>query len=366
MLERSQLVDLYRSNRDKPVLSVYLDADQHDFAERSRWKVALKNGISDQRQRASDPEELDEALAHLQAILEESGGRGFLSGRGWVGFATSDERLYAASIPVPMPDLVRWEKGIRVAPYARALKQSRPVVAALVDSRHARVLRYRLGALKERATLEADTYLGDLTDINVQKRAHAHTGVRGKTGHDAAQNFLDVERDRLVSRVADEVKREVDRHGLLVLGGAPRAVDALRHAIDVPEERTSRVSSLSFDLSDAEILHAVEVASSELSAADHRRLLDRLFDQAGANGSACLGEEDTERALLERRVQTLVVSDGMRERQPDRVDHLHGAAFEQDAEIVEVAHASGSELEQRGGGVGALLRYRIDGRSNNA
>ena len=364
MLERSQLVDLYRSNREKPVLSVYLDADQHDFAERSRWRVALKNGVSEQRQRASDPEQLERALSHLREALDGSGGRGFLSGRGWVGFATPDERLYAASLPVPMPDLVRWEKGLRVAPYARALKQSRPVVAALVDSRHARVLRYRMGALKERASLEADTYLGDLTDINIQKRAHAHTGVRGKTGHDAAENFLEVERDRLIARVAEQVKKEVDREGLLVLGGAPRAVDALRRALEVPEERTSRVSSLSFDLSDAEILHVVEVASSELSTADHQRLLERLFEHAGPNGTACLGQEDTERALAERRVQTLVVSDRMRERQPDRVDHFHGAAFEQDAEVVEVAHGPGSELERRGGGVGAILRYRIDGPSD--
>ena len=366
MLERSQLVDLYRANRDKPVLSVYLDSDQHDFAERSRWKVALKNGVSQQRQRASDPEQLDRALSHLEEVLEDSGGRGFLSGRGWVGFATPDERLYAAGLPVPMPDLVRWEKGLRVAPYARALKQSRPVVAALIDSRHARVLRYRMGALKERASLEADTFLGDLTDINVQKRAHAHTGVRGKTGHDAAQNFLDVERDRLISRVAEQVRREVDHQGLLVLGGTPRAVGALRKALDLAEERMSSVSSLSFDLSDAEILHAVEVASSELSAADHERLIERLFEQAGANGSACLGEADTERALQERRVKTLVVSDGMRQRQPDRVDHFHGAAFEQDAEVVEVAHGPATELEQRGGGVGAILRYRIDGPAEAA
>jgi hypothetical protein len=366
MLERSQLVDLYRTNRDKPVLSVYLDAEQHDFAERRRWRVALKNGVSDQRQRTSDPEQLDRALAHLRDALEDPSGLGFLSGRGWVGFATPDELLYASSLPVPMPDLVRWEKGLRVAPYARALKQARPVVAVLVDSRHARVVRYRLGALKERASLEADTYLGDLSDVSVQKRAHAHTGVRGKTGRDAAQNFLDVERDRLMSRVAEEVEKEVAREGLLVLGGAPRAVDALRNALAVPEERTSRVSSLSFDLSDAEILHAVEVASSELSAAGNERLLERLFEQAESNGAACLGEKDTERALLERRVQTLVFSDQMRARQPDRVDHFHGAALEQDADVVEVALGAASELENRGEGVGALLRYRIDGPSNAA
>jgi hypothetical protein len=361
MLDRSQLVDLYRSHRDEMVLSVYLDADQHDFAERARWKVALKNGVSGERRRASDPDELDRALSQLSEVLDNSDGRGFLPGRGWVGFATAEERLYAGSVPVPMPDLVRWERGLRVAPYARALKQSRPVVAALVDSRHARVLRYRMGTMRERATLEADTYLGDLTDMNVAKRASTHSGVRGKTGHDAAQNFLEVERDRLLAQVADFVTREVGRDGLLVLGGAPRAVDALRKELTLGDERIAKVSSLSFDLLDAQILQAVESASSELSLGDHQRLLDRLFEQAGAGGTACLGEEETVRALAERRVDTLVVSDGLREREPDRVDHFHGAAFEQDAAVVEVAHGPGEALEERGGGMGALLRYRIDG-----
>lgn len=363
MLERSELVDLYRAHRDHTVLSVYLDADQHDFAERARWKVALKNGLSAQRKHAADPEELEQALSHLREVLDDSGGRGFLSGRGWVGFATAEGRLYAASLPVPMPDLVRWEKGLRVAPYARALKQSRPVVAALVDSRHARVLRYRMGALRERATLEADMFLGDLSDVNVSKRSHAHSGVRGETGHDAAQNFLEVERDRLLAQVAERVTKEIGRDGLLVVGGAPRAVDALRKELDLSDERTTKISSLSFDLSDAEILHAVELASSELSSGLHQRLLDGLFEQAG-NGRACLGDEDTERALVERRVETLVVSDALRRREPDRIDHFHGAAFEQDADVVEVAHGPGAALEERGGGVGALLRYRIDGPSN--
>jgi hypothetical protein len=362
MLTPDELVELYRAYQDRQVLSVYLDADQHDFAERGKWRVALKTEISAQRRDAPLPEGFDRAFAHLEEILEPRG-TGFLEGRGWAGFATSDELLYAEGLPVPMPNLVRWERGLRVAPYARALKQTRPVIAVLIDSRRARLIRYRTGRLTDRAQLEADTYLGDLTDINVAKRASDHSGIRGQTGRDAAHKFLQVERDRLIGRVAVEVASEAGDEGLIVVGGAERAVDALAKELsDRAADRLLTNTALSFDLSDSELRIAIEEAASELTARGQQRLLERVIDRARANGHACLGEEETERALADKRVDTLLVSDGLRRRDPDRVDHFEGAAFEQGAAVVELSRDAGGELDRAGGGVGALLRYRIGKR----
>lgn len=359
MLAPNQLVDLYRSHRSDNVLSVYLDTDQHDFAERGKWRIALKNRLSEERAKASDPTAFDEAYAQLAEWLEPDG-NGFLTGRGWVGFATPERCIYAEALPVPMPDLVRWEPGLRVAPYARALKQARPVVSVLIDSRHAAVRRYEMGALSDGEKLHADTYIGDLTDVNISKRAHGHSGVRGKTGTDAAQRLLEVERDRLVARVAEEVTAEAGLHGIVVVGGAERAADALRKELDGLGENRLRVeSSLNFDMSDAELRDAVERIASEMSARDQQRILERAIDDARSEGDACLGEEETERALIEKRVGTLLVSDRMRQERPDRTDHLEGAAFEQGASVVEMSREAGALLDREAEGVGALLRYRI-------
>jgi hypothetical protein len=358
MLDATELAELYRSYRNEPVLSIYLDTDQHDFAERGKWRLELKNQLAEQRGEAGDENAFDRALAHLEEMLTPDG-NGFLPGRGWVGFATADERIYAEAVPVPMPNLVRWETGMRVAPYARALKQSRPVVAVLIDSRHARLLRYKEGALTQRDELEAETYLGDITDVNVAKRASDFSGVRGQTGTDAAQRFLEVERDRLVARVAEEVRTEAGREGVVVLGGSTRTVDSLHKELsDIEERRVLRVPSLSFDLTDAELRGKVETAASQISAGDERRILDRLLERAQPDGDACLGDELTERALLEMRVETLVVSETLRKEKPDRADHLEGAAWEQGAEVIELSRDAATELD-RAGGVGALLRYRI-------
>ncbi len=359
MLAPEQLADLYKRHRKEPVLSIYLDADQHDFAERGKWRIALKTAVSEQRDKASDAGRFDQALAHLSEPLEESNGS-FLSGRGWVGFATPEGVLHSESLPVPMPNLVRWEDGLRVAPYARALKQARHVVAVVIDSRKARILRYRMGLLSQRDFLEADTFLGDLTDVHVAKVPSNHSGIRGMTGSDAAQNFLDVERERLVGRVVEDVREEVGNEGLLVLGGAERTVDALARELgDFASNRRRVLHSLNFDMSDVQLTEAVEAAASEISAEINRQLLEHLVGEARSGGDGCLGDAETERALVEGRVDTLLIADSFRRNDPDRADHFEGAAFEHGAKVVEVSRDVADHLEAEGGGVGALLRYRV-------
>lgn len=359
MLAPEQLADLYKRHRKDAVLSIYLDADQHDFAERGKWRIALKTAVSEQREKAPDAARFDRALEHLNQPLEESEGS-FLSGRGWVGFATPDGVLHSESLPVPMPNLVRWEDGLRVAPYARALKQARHVVAVVIDSRKARILRYRMGLLSQRDFLEADTFLGDLSDIHVAKVPSNHSGIRGKTGTDAAQDFLDVERERLVGRVEEELRREVGNDGLLIVGGAERTVDALAKELgDFAAARRRIVPALNFDMSDAELTEVVEEAASEISSAISREILERLIGDARSGGDACLGDADTERALVEARVGTLVIADSFRRNDPDRADHFEGAAFEHGAKVIEVSRDVAEKLQEEGGGVGALLRYRV-------
>ena len=359
MLDHGQLADLYRTHRNEKILSVYLDTNQQDFAERDRWKLELKNLVAEQRNGAEGSEDFERALAHLVEAMDP-GAQRFISGRGWAGFATPERAIYAGGLPTPMPNLVRWEDGLRVAPYVRALKQTRPVVAVIVDSRKARVLRYEEGEIRSDSPLHADTYIGDLTDVNVSKRASGHSGVRGKTGTDAAQKFLEIERDRMIAKTADEVREQLGSDGFLVIGGVERAAATLEKEFSqLPDSRILRRDTLNFDMSDAEIRGVVEEAASELSDREARDTVAELIDRAGAGDRACLGDEDTERALREQRVDTLVVTDRVRQERPDRIDHFEGAAFEQSATVVEVRSDSAAELERQGGGIGALLRYAI-------
>ena len=103
----------------------------------------------------------------------------FLPHRGWVAFATADRLWYAQGLPAAMPDLVRWEPGIRVAPYVRALKQERPVMVALVDSRKARLFEHVDGEMRELDGLRADTFVGTSPTWGCARARRAASGQRG-------------------------------------------------------------------------------------------------------------------------------------------------------------------------------------------
>ncbi len=362
MLSYEKLVDLYRELRDQDVLSVYLDADQHDPADRKVWRKRLTRKVSAAREALdgdadADLEGFERALARLEEELDAHDA--FLPGAGWVGFATPDRVWYAESIPVPVPDVVRWERGIRVAPYVRGLKQERPVILVLLDSRRARVFRYRNGEVEEVRDLRADTFLGDLSDVGTQKRPTHRSGIRGKTSTDAAQTFLGVGSERMLKELMETVvPEEAGDHGLVVVGGTPEMVSAA--AQKAPKAVAGRLverPSLHVEMQKTEIKEAAEEAASQATRDRQWEILDEVVNQAKAEGRACLGIEETERALLEQRVGELLLSRDFVRQNPDYADHCVGAAFEQGADALELSGPAAERLDEEGG-IAARLRYR--------
>lgn len=371
MLSRERLVELYRELRDEPVLSVYLDGDQHDPAERDVWRRHLDQQLADVRTRIEeDPEasagDLDRLAEATTRIREKLNGfDAFLPGKGWVGFATPDQLWYSESMQVPMPDLVRWEKGIRVAPYVRALKQQRSVILVLVDSRRARVFRYLDGEVTEPADLRADTFMGDLSDIGQPKRATNRSGVRGKTSTDAAQTFLAVGEERMLKELMDVVAEKVGDHGFLVLGGTSAAVSAaMRKLPNGIRDRTLERPSLHVEMKEDEVRGAAEEAASELTQQLQHAHLDDLLDRARSGGLGCLGMEETIRALVERRVGLLLLSRNLIRDAPDVADRAVGTAFEQNAEVEELSALAAEKLDAEAEGIGAVLRFRVRERED--
>lgn len=360
MLTRAELVELYRELQDETVLSVYLDADQHDPAQRTMWRRRLEGLLSECKRQIGDDGRgtFEEAWARLDEKLRDHDA--FLPGKGWVGFATADRLWYAEEVPVPMPDLVRWEPGIRVAPYVRGLKQERSVVVVLADSQRARVFEYRDGAVDEFSDLRADTFLGDLSDVGQRKRSAHRTGLRGETATDQAQRILEVSTERMIKELLQLLAERVGDEGFLVLGGTPETVKRMAEA--VPRSLVSRTverPSLHVEMSPPQVREAVEAAASELTERRQTELLEEVVDQARAGGRACLGREETEKALQEMRVDTLLLSRRFIADQPDLADRCVGTAFAQGAEVEELGEAVGAHLDEEGEGIAARLRFTV-------
>jgi hypothetical protein len=361
MLTHDELVALYRSSRSTPVLSVYLDGGAKDFAERKIWHKRLERALDEVRPGLGDGNGTDpKAFAAAEGILrrELEAYPNFLPGRGWVGFAAESGLIHAGALRVPMPDLVRWEPGLRVAPYVRALKQERLVLGVLVDSRRARIFTYQDGALAEPENLHADSLMGDLSDTSQSRRATVHSGMRGETATDAAQKLLEREEQRMLKDLVISLQERVGTRGHLVLGGTPEVV---RHLLDfLPEpvrHRTIQASSLRVEMKDSEVQREVEGAASLLTQRLQEEALEVVIDEARGGGRAALGAEAVTKALRESRVDTLFLSRGFIRENPEYADHMVGSAFEQHAEVEELSTDGGYRLDSEGEGVAARLRY---------
>jgi hypothetical protein len=361
MLTHEELVRLYRDNQSTQVLSVYLDAQATDPAQRSVWRKRLDQELSEaERGLEQLPPEDREGFGGAVGLLrgELKGFDAFLPGKGWVGFATPDRVLYAETVAVPMPDLVRWERGLRVAPYVRGLKQARTVVVVLIDRRRARLFEYRDGVVSELPGVVADTDVGDLTDVGVGKRGATHSGVRGQTGSDAAQRFLDAGSERMIKGLMETLETRLAGDGFLVLGGTPETISAMtQHASSYRTGRLLEQPSLHLDMSAAQVRDAAEAAASTLTRRLQGELVEDVVDQAHARGRGCLGREASEKALLEGRVDTLLLTRRFILGQPDFADHCVGAALDQQADVQELSGEPADTLDREGGGIGARLRF---------
>jgi len=362
MLDRAHLVQLYRELRDLPVLSVYLDVDQHDPAQRRAWKVRLDREASLEGKRIAeaggDPSAFQAALSHIEETLRD---QGFVQGRGWVGFATAEGVRYHESLAAPMPDLVRWEDGIRVAPYVRGLKRLRKISVAIADRRRVRLFGLEGSQLVETKTLAADQEVGDLSDVGISKAGSRRSGVRGETATDQAQRVLDQGSERLWKEAVERVVEASGSDGFIVLGGTPSAVGRLEALLpDRVRDRTETAPAMHLDQSLSEVQELVESAASVLNKRLQGELVAGVIDQARAGGKGVLGPEETVTALRQMRVDTLLLSRNFLRDDPELADRAVGTALAQDAEVEEVSGPGAEVLDHEAGGMGAKLRYRVE------
>ncbi|MCI0433081.1 MAG: hypothetical protein L0271_05445 [Gemmatimonadetes bacterium] len=357
MLTRNALVELYRTHRTTPILSVYLNAEEHDPAKRRAWRRSFDHVIEDARRSVDNGrhDAFDRALTHIRKELRQYDA--FLPERGWAGFSSESTLLYAETMAVPMPDAATWEEGPHVAPYVRALKQARPVVAAIVDSQHARMFRYQDGQLTELPELRVDTLFGDLSDANTSKRATTHTGTRGETATDVAQRLYGVRSEQLARSVSDAIVAAAG-DGFIVLGGSTGMIHMTASALPrAVSGRTHQDVSIHLDMSPAAVRRVIEEAASSMSARHQDALVAEIVDLARSGGRGCLGRQATDRALADRRVELLVISRDLALREPDYADECVGLAFEQSADVEEIGADAALRLRAEGEGIGAKLRF---------
>ncbi len=362
MLTRERLLELFQDLRDRDVLSVYVDADQRDPAQRDTWRVHLEGEIS--RLRRSLEHARDADLASFDAAWDlvshelKTGEHASMSKRGWVAFATPDRVWHAGGVPAHMPSVVAWQRGIRAAPYVRALKQERPVLVVLVDGRRARLFEHVEGSITEVEGLFADTDVGDLSDVGVRQGSGRASGARGASSTDQGQRLREVAAERLRKELADFIDQRSREDGIVVLGGTGDAVKRLMTLLPRSlEGRVAQRASLHLEMSPAEVREEIRSAAGDLSEQGHLSLVAGVADAARAGGKGALGPDETLKALEGRQVDTLLLSRGFIQEHPVAADQAVGLAFSQGADVEELSGEAGGRLDQEGLGIAARLRF---------
>jgi hypothetical protein len=224
MLTSAELVRLERQTRDRTILSVYLNGEGSDSVSRARWQADLRHSLDDIASWFRDASHQErEDFAARRRLLEErvEQFRGEIGAPGWVAFLDEEGIQHQSEVFAPVPTMAVWSTGASVAPYIRALKESHPVIVAVVDSRHARLYRYVENGLEQLERIEADTDFEVVGNMSKRAAQGAHTGRRGKTGTDAGQVALQQATERMLSDAVSRIETLAHDAAWIAIGGIP-------------------------------------------------------------------------------------------------------------------------------------------------
>jgi hypothetical protein len=360
MLSYPELTTMARSLRGERALSVYVDSEARDPAERRAWKLQLDHALRQLRSRLANSTDEE------REMFERSGGRlverlgepdGPDGATGWVAFVTPEGVRHAERLTVPTPTIVAWEDGVRVAPYIRSLRDARPVVVFLGDARKVSIYRYADGQLQRLETLRARTNAEPPTHMGDTPRVGFHPGVRGSTGREDAQRARTHGTDAMLDEATDRVARAAGRDAWIVVGGIPRVVQSAAERITRSAPgRVLELEALDVHSSESQLEEAAREGAATLRDALELRRIEEAIEQGTPEGAAAIGLTAARSALEERRVRELYFTLRWLEDHPEDAERVVSAALEQRAAVAEVSGEAARILDEHGG-VAALLRF---------
>ena len=294
------------------------------------------------------------------------------SGRGLVIFSCRPEALWEVlSLEILVPNLVDVDTTTKTGILAGTLEEFPRFVVAVLQRDQARIYIAEQGTSEEQVAFTSDVpgqhKQGGRSQMRFQRHIDFHVAEHRK-------------------KVADEIAKLAETGSLtLALGGTDEIVDEMVKTLPEPIARTV-IGRFPVDYkhdTEQQILERAELAWKNRQQFEEIKLVDQVFDAAKSGMRGVLGIESTLSALVEEKVRTLLIPDGLGIEGSvcTRCDYFSAQDFKGcplcggDAEhrdvtdrAVEKAILTGAEVEVVSasdardrllgeGGLGALLRY---------
>jgi len=357
-LTRKQLIDLASSLHDRWTLSVYIDASATDPAARAAWKTTLRHAI-DATRAETTPEvrkQHERAVQHVDAWLETASvGAGQAD---WYVFATEDGVVRAGELTPGTGTLVHWQEGAWILPFVSALAQLKPGLVVLIDSRTAALHAYANGKLESRGTFRATPHGGDAPHMGDAPVQGFHGGTRGETKHDAAQRARLSASRRLLAETTRAVVEAANGDAYVVVGGTRDLPAKLReHLPPRMQERTIVLPELRRRVSRAAIVDAAERGIALLRWERDRALLEELLEHSGAHTNAVVGPVATLDAVQRGNAASVLLTPLFLTTRADDAERVLEGTLAEGGEVHLLDGAPADDLDARGGGIGAMLRF---------
>jgi len=285
-----------------PVVSCYLDVDGRRQVRPQDYEHRLDSLLRDAAER--DPRassaDLEVISTYVRNGFDRSGVRGLAM------FSCAESEFWQViPLPVPVSNSLMVNHSPAVEPLEHLVHELEPLGVLLVDRQRARMFVFQFGQLIERAELFEEL------PRDYDSRDEASRGSREREQHHT--DALVAQHLRHGAEVAFRLLQERgfahlsvggtdDIHAAMVATLHPYLRERLTHRIHLP-----------VTASEKEICAAALEIEQRLEAEKEAALVSRLRDSIGSHSRGVAGLGDTIGALNDRRVATLLVSDGYAE-----------------------------------------------------
>ena len=361
MLSHADLMTLERRLRDETVLSIYVNGDFANVADRGQWRTALRNALDEIEGSLGGSTHADrEAFASARALVMDAIAD-YTAGEeapGWMGLFTAREVHHAGVVPVAVPTVATWSVGANLAPAIRILKEARPVLIVVADSANARVYRYVDRTLTLDDSFDRDAKVDQPYHMSRPAPQGFSSGTRGRPGADAAQRELRHATDAMLAEVEARIDRLASDDAWILIGGIDTVANALHSRLD--KRLASRAAVIPIDVhdNDARLAEIAREHVSQLRAAEDLKRVEEVLSANAAGGTGAVGLADIDRALFNGQVHELFVTTDFVERHADEAVSAIRRAFDESATVEHVSGDAAQRLDAAGG-IAARLRFTI-------
>lgn len=367
MFSHADLVELDHQLREQNVLSIYVNGDFSDIAERSQWRTALRNALDEvERSLAGATHAEREGFSSARALAMDEIDR-YKAGDaspGWMGIVTSDAVHYAGVLSMSVPTHATWTLGANLAPAVRALKEATPVFVAVADSTTVRIHRYVDRAIELIEAIDSIVKVDQPYHMSRPAPQGFSSGTRGRPGAEAAQRERQKATDTMLAEAASRIEQLAGNDAWILLGGIDVVATQLFARLD--KRLGERASVVSIDVHDnsARLAGIAREHASRLRSVADLQKIDDVVAAHAAGGTGAVGLHQIDKALELGQVHELFVTTAFVEKHAEEAEVAIRRAFEKGASVEHVSGEAADRLDMEGG-VAAKLRFTISEKANS-